>query len=325
MIVHVPAKFRHLAPPDYADGGASARPVGFVDFAPTVLALAGLTPPSHMQGRAFMGAAASPSPRYLFAARGRMDERYDLMRSVRDERYVYVRNYMPHRPAGQYLWYGALMPSWRAWRDRFLAGGTMSAAQASYWRTKPTEELYDLRRDPDQLRNLADAPALGKVRARLRAALTAHAREIRDVGFLPEYLLHRGRVPRELGLDRDAYDLDRVREAASDASDPRVPLAKMRQRLVSEDSAVRYWAAVGYVVRGAAAVGADEAALVSLLDDQEPGPRCAAGEALARWGSAPIRSPCRRRAVVVVGRDHASRVRRGPRAQRPGPGSRPVR
>jgi uncharacterized sulfatase len=59
---------------------------------------------------------------------------------------------------------------------------------------------------------------------------------------------------------------------------------------------VRYWAAVGYVVRGAGAVGADEAALVSLLDDQEPGPRCAAGEALARWGRAPNRT----RAVDVL-------------------------
>ena len=48
--------------------------------------------------------ASKPQP-YIYGFRGRMDERYDMVRSVRNQRYVYIRNYMRHRPYGQYLEY----------------------------------------------------------------------------------------------------------------------------------------------------------------------------------------------------------------------------
>ncbi len=289
LVVHVPARFRHLAAPDYRVGGSTARPIAFVDMAPTVLSLAGLTPPRHMQGRAFMGPHIAPAPRYLFGGRGRIDERYDLLRSVRDERYVYIRNYMPHKPAGQYTWYAALMPSWQAWRTAFTAG-TLSAAHARYFQPKPAEELYDLQSDPDQARNLAAAPALARVRDRLRAALVEHMRSIRDTGFLPEYLLHRGRSPWELAAARTAYDVAAILRVASEASDPAVTADRLSGRLESADAVVRYWAALGLLVRGAPAVHAHEAVLLRLLDDPEPGPRCAAGEALATAGSGPVQA-----------------------------------
>ncbi len=288
LVVHVPARLAHLAPPDYRAGGSSARPVAFVDMAPTVLSLAGLAPPRHMQGRAFMGRHIAPAPRYQFGGRGRVDERYDLLRSVRDERYVYIRNYMPHRPAGQYTWYAALTPSWKAWRAAFAAG-TLAATHARYFEPKAFEELYDLAADPDQARNLAASPALAGVRDRLRAALADHARSMRDTGLLPEYLLHRGRTPWELAADRSAYAFASIFRAASDASDPAVPAERVSARLRDADAVVRYWAALGLRIRGASAVRAHEETLVGMLDDPEPGPRCAAAEALATAGSGPAR------------------------------------
>jgi arylsulfatase A-like enzyme len=289
LIVHVPAKHRDLAPDGYAAGASSDRLIGFVDMAPTVLGLAGVAVPSHVQGQAFMGPAAAPAPQYAFGVRARMDERYDLLRSVRDERFVYIRNYMPHRPAGQYTWYGVLMPSWQAWKQHYDQG-RLAPPQTAFWETKPSEELYDLRADPDEVRNLAAIPEHHGPRDRLRAALEAHALEVRDLGFLPEYMLHRVPVPYDYGHDRGRYDLEAIRASAGQATDAATPLAAVRAALAHADPAVRYWAAVGMIVRGRSAVSITEAELVRLLGDHDPGPRIAAAEALGRYGAPAARA-----------------------------------
>lgn len=288
LIVSVPKKFQHLVPADYAPGAASDRLVGFVDLGPTVLSLIGVQPPAHMQGRALMGRYATPAPAYAFGSRARMDERYDLLRSVRDQRYVYIRNYMPHRPAGQYTWYAALMPSWQAWR-RLYDGGTLRPPQTAFWEAKPVDELYDLQADPDEVRNLAGTPAMAAVRTRLRGALETHAHDVRDLGFLPEYMLHRVPAAYTYGHDQTRYDFDAIRAAANQATDAAVPWAVVRGALTSTDPTVRYWAAVGAAVRGQTAVAAAEPQLTRMLGDDAPGARCAAGEALARYGSAAAR------------------------------------
>lgn len=296
LVVHVPEKFRHLAPDGYADGAVSDRLLGFVDLAPTALSLAGLRPPAHMQGRAFMGPAAAPAAPFVYGSRARMDERYDLQRAVRDQRYVYIRNYMPHRAYGQYLAYSALMPSWLAWKRLYDAGRLVPSLSA-YWEPKPAEELYDLAADADEVTNLVPVAAHRPALERLRAALDAHARDIRDLGFLPEYLLHRVPVPYTFGQDARAYDAEAVRRAASRASDTTaVALEAVRRDLAATDPAVRYWGAVGITARGRPAVGAAEADLARLLRDDAPGPRIAAGEALARYGPPALRS----RALAVL-------------------------
>ncbi len=74
-------------------------------------------------------------------------ERYDCVRSVRDERYVYIRNYMPHEIYGQHIAYMFETPTTRVWRELFDAG-KLNAAQSRFWQEKPAEELYDLERIP---------------------------------------------------------------------------------------------------------------------------------------------------------------------------------
>ena len=94
LIVRFPEKYRHLAPA--APGEAVDRLVSFVDFPATVLSLLGLPVPEYMQGRAFLGAAETAPRQYVYGARDRVDEAFDMARSVRDKQYLYVRNYMPH-------------------------------------------------------------------------------------------------------------------------------------------------------------------------------------------------------------------------------------
>jgi arylsulfatase A-like enzyme len=288
LIVYVPPKYRDLAPRDYAPGGSTNRLVSFVDLAPTILSLAGIDPPAYMQGRAFAGRFEAPPREYVHGFRGRMDERSDMVRTVRDQRYVYVRNYLPHLIYGQHVAYMFETPTTRIWKCLYDEG-RLNPAQSRFWQTKPAEELYDLSSDPDEVDNLAENPALRGVLDRLRAAEREHALSIRDVGFLPEAEMHRrsrGSTPYEVGHDDAKYPLHRVLTAADRASSMRgADLPALRQLLSDEDSAVRYWSAMGVLMRGKSAVDASRGELAHALEDESPSVRIAAAEALGRYGN----------------------------------------
>src|SRR5262249_4852361 len=133
LVIYIPEKFRQLRPEGYEAGGTSDRLVSFVDFGPTVLSLAGIKPPASMQGHAFLGPFASPPQPYVYSFRGRMDEKCDLSRGVTDGRYVYIRNYMPHRPQGQYLSYMFQTPTTQVWKQ-LHDEGKLSPGQDFFWK-----------------------------------------------------------------------------------------------------------------------------------------------------------------------------------------------
>jgi uncharacterized sulfatase len=283
MIVYVPEKLRRLAPREYKPGGTSDRPVAFVDLAPTVLSLAGIEPPGYMQGSAFAGSHAGAARPYNFGFRGRMDERYDMVRSVRDGRYVYIRNYMPHKIYGQHIDYMFQTPTTSVWK-KLYDEGKLQPPKTYFWETKPPEELYDLENDPDEVRNLAKSPAHQEILKRLKSAQQEWTRSIRDVGFLPEGEIHarsKGSTPYEMGHDEARYPMRKIMDTAELASglDPGAA-GELSKRLNDADSAVRYWAVLGFLMRGSAG------GLKKSLSDSSPYVRIAAAEALGRYGGA---------------------------------------
>jgi arylsulfatase A-like enzyme len=289
MIVYFPEKWRHLAPEEYQPGGRSQRMVNFVDLAPTLLSLVGIQPPDWMQGHAFAGPYQAEPPEFLFGERGRMDERYDLVRTVTDGRYVYLRNYFPHVSQAQHVAYQFQTPTTRIWREWFDQGRT-NDAQSIFWRVpKAVEELYDLQHDPDEVHNLADSPQHQEILQRLRRAQREHTLAIRDVTFLPEGELHtrsEGSTPYEIARDEARYPLQRILAAAELASNlDQAALPKLQALLADPDSAVRYWAALGYLMRGRQAVDDSQAVLCQALDDASPYVRAVAAHALAEYGA----------------------------------------
>jgi uncharacterized sulfatase len=288
FLVHVPEKFRNLAPKDYRSGGKTDRLVSFVDLAPTLMSLLGQKPPEWMQGHAFMGAHAAPEQPFVYGFRGRMDERYDMVRSVRDKRYVYIRNYMPHQIYGQHIAYMFETPTTQVWK-RTYDEGKATPAQKRFWEPKPAEELYDLQSDPDEVNNLADSRQHQQIKSRLRKAQQDLARRIRDIGFLPEDEIHtRGAASSayEAGHDPAVYPMERVMQAAEFASSGKPGGTKeLAKRMADSDSAVRFWGAMGLLMRGAAAVKAENAALRKALHDPAGSVKVAAAEALGRHGS----------------------------------------
>lgn len=287
FIMHVPDKWKDLAPDEYESGGKSDRMVGFVDLAPTMLSLVGIEPKEWMQGSAFAGKFEVEGPEFSYGFRGRMDERVDLVRTVMGKRYVYLRQYMPHRIYGQYIDYMFQTPTTQVWHDMYHAG-QLNEAQSHFWEKKPTEELYDLETDPDEVNNLVDSAEHAEVLEKMRAAHVTWEKDIRDIGFLPEAEIHsrsEGTSPYEMGHDPEKYDFDTIFAAAQLASSQDAEdLEKVTDLLSSEDSAVRYWGATGLLIQETAGVDAGHEALVKALDDESGSVAVVAAEALARFG-----------------------------------------
>lgn len=288
LVVFIPEKFKDLRPADYKPGGSSDRLVSFVDFAPTVLSLAGLKPSEWLQGRAFLGKFIAPAPQFLHGFRGRMDERYDLVRSVSDGRFVYIRNYMPHLIYGQHLDYMWQTPTTRVW-EKLHQAGKLTPEQDAFWNRKPSEELYDLQTDRDEVKNLAASPAHAEIKAKLSKAQQEHALAIRDVGFIPEgerFARANGGSPYDLGRDETKYPLARVLETAELASRLQPgTLPALQKAMTDTDSVVRYWGALGVLMRGPAAVTATRAELRAALKDSSPDVRITAAQALGQFGA----------------------------------------
>ena len=292
LVVYIPDKFKDLRPPEYEPGGVSQRLASFVDFAPTLLSLAGVEPPAWMQGHAFLGKYITAPQPFLYGFRGRMDERLDLARSVTDGRYVYVRQYMPHLIYGQHIDYMFQTPTTRVWKQLHDAG-RLTPEQDAFWNRKPPEELYDLESDPDEVQNLAESAEHREIKARLKQALDAWLAEIRDVGFVPEgERLARSREssPYDFGHDDRQYPFARVLAMAELASllEPE-SLPELRRTLADTDardadSAVRYWAALGILMRGQPGVQSAHAELARALADPSPYVQIVAAEALGRYG-----------------------------------------
>lgn len=287
LIVRIPEKFR-------VDGqGTPAsvidRLVSSIDFGPTVLNLAGISVPEVMQGRPFLGEDTAAPRDYVYGARDRMDERYDIIRMVRDHHFKYIRNYEPLKTFYQFMntpEKGATMADLRNGHE---AGTLPPAAEHFFSPTKPVEELYDTRVDPHELENLADDPRYESVLIRMRKAHLQWVKDTRDTGLLAEPIL----VEREkqygsryaiLRETKDTSLSDRVADAAAAASSGEQALPALMKAMKDKDAAVRYWGAVGIGNIGESAKSSSSL-VKQALKDESAVVRIAAARALGRMGN----------------------------------------
>ncbi len=200
LIIRVPEKLREWAAPGaaakLAPGSVNDELVAFLDFAPTMLSLTGVPVPESLHGQAFLGPQRATVPRdYVYGHRDRMDETYDLIRMVRDQRFKYLRNFRHDLSYSQSIWYMDQMPTMRDWRELHAAGNLTAGPALHFRATKPVEELFDTEADPYELHNLADDPRYADDLTRLRAALRDWMLRTGDVGLIPEPLLDERQRP----------------------------------------------------------------------------------------------------------------------------------
>ena len=285
LIVRIPEKFRTSG--QGKPGTVDEQLISSLDFGNTALNLAGLPAPPLTQGRAFLGENLSPQRDYIFGARDRMDERYDIIRSVRDKRYRYIRNYEPLKPYFQYMntpEKGATMKELR----RVAKTGKMPPAMKLFMADrKPVEEFYDLQNDPHEINNLATDPKYKEQLEKLRKVHKQWIKETRDLGLIPEPEM----VLREkqagsrydiLGKTDDKTLPERLGRMAALASEGTQALPELLKGLQDKDAAVRYWAAIGIGNIGRLSDEATRACLNILEKETSTVVRIAAGRALLR-------------------------------------------
>ena len=288
LILRFPENLRPLA--TQGPGQVEERLVSSIDFGATMLQVAGLEAPEWMQGVSFLRKEGARS--HIFGARDRMDERYDVIRMVRDERFRYIRNFEPLKPYYQYIntaEQGATMQEIR----KAEKGGTLSLEMKLFSaKRKPVEELYDVEADPHEVKNLAADPAFQKVLGELRSALTKWQLEIGDLGLVPE-----SEILRREKTAGSAYDIlhgatdqsgliQSLTAVATAASAGAEAMPKLLDALGHKDAAVRYWGATGLGNFAAEAKKTPGVmgALDVLLEDKSPAVVVAAARALCRMG-----------------------------------------
>ncbi|NIP22550.1 MAG: sulfatase-like hydrolase/transferase [Phycisphaerae bacterium] len=282
LIIRFPARFQNLAP--LKAGRRIDRLVSFVDFAPTVLSLAGLPKPNYMQGRAFLGVWAGQPREYIFGASSRVDEVYEMSRSVRDKRYKYIRNYMPHLPYIQPSEYPDRADIMKELR-RVVKEDALNDTQKLLWQpAKLLEELYDTLTDPHEINNLADSAQHQHILERMRKEHRKWMAATFDIGLLPEGQMHiqaEGSTPYEIAQDPRKFPQQRILETAQLVKQGPEVLPKLIKLLEDNDAGVRYWAAVAIGALGDEAGSAKEA-LTKALTDEDPVVRFTAASALCK-------------------------------------------
>lgn len=172
---------KHLKP-----GSVNNELISSIDFGPTVLSLAGVKIPVHMQGQAFLGDQKKEPRKYVFATRDRVDESYDMIRSVRNKDYLYIRNFYPNEPFHIWVPYLNRMPIMQEVM-RLDAENKLNVFQKQWMADKrPVEELYDVNADPYQLTNLADDPKYKEVLEEMRKQQKQWTMETGDMGYMNE-------------------------------------------------------------------------------------------------------------------------------------------
>ena len=156
--------------PGESGGSTHDDLVSLVDVPAATLSLAGVDPPAYMHGRPFLGPDADRRE-YAVSIRDRYDEAYDMVRSIRDDRFRYVRHYYPERPYVLHVPYRNAHPAMRELLRLDAERGLDDVQRRWLADSRPAEELYDLESDPHEVENVAADPEYADVLERLRDAL----------------------------------------------------------------------------------------------------------------------------------------------------------
>ncbi len=199
MIIKWPRNF--ASPPNFTAGTVNEQIVSLLDLTATTLSLAGVARPATMQSRIFLGADADPPRQYAFAARDRIDETVQRIRSVHDQRYHYIRTMSAGPTFASLNRYKEkcflIMPLMR----QLHAEGKLTGPPAALMELRgPCEELFDTQADPYEIKNLiiSTRPEHREALLRLRAALDTWMSETGDRGNKSEAPAIRAQLEREM-------------------------------------------------------------------------------------------------------------------------------
>ncbi|MBB14753.1 hypothetical protein CMK22_05740 [Candidatus Poribacteria bacterium] len=330
LIMRFPEKYRHLASAE--PGVIVDELVMHMDLCATTLQLADIPVAEHIQSRNLCGPSRDETREFVCSARDRLDNNPEMIRTIRTEKYRYIRNFLPHQPYASFypdggffaavpeegtperdFWETSCLPDEQKIHDPdgiFLMLGPPVMIQQNglpehyrqfqIWQNhKPTEELYDIEKDPEEVYNLADDPAFIDIVEELRQKLFGWMIETRDLGLIDEPEIA-ARAEQYNGINHDVGvhcdNLERILETADLARMGKEAKTELSKRLGDNDSAVRFWAVTGLCSLGVERTMIEQ--LSFLLDDPAISVSLAAGDYLVRAGEGALALPAFARALV---------------------------
>ncbi len=263
LIVRFPKQYQHLAPAN--PGSAIDGLVTLMDLGPSTLALAGLETPDWMHGRPLLcktGEGEIKYHNYIIGMRDRLDSRYEMVRTVRDQRFRYQRNFYPHLPFKPHEDFEFNAPVLRKWVELARQGKLTGPQAMLNQRFKPIEELYDSENDPHMINNIIDDPQYADVVKRMRKQLRDWMLETRDLGILEETetLLRAASHDSHWDLGQSMHNYERILDTADLQIQGKAATGELLRRTKDPDSAVRFWAVLGLV-----AMQSDDTSVIAAL------------------------------------------------------------
>ena len=282
LIIEFPEKYKHYSP---AKAGAfSDELVNFIDFPPTVLSLTGIDPPKHMQGNPFLGQYKKDSNDYVVSIRDRRDEVLMFSRSIRTDKYHYIRNFLPHRPRMQRNFYSEITPIRQELRRLDNLGLLQSNEDWLMEDSVPVDELYDTETDPHELNNLAQEAEHLEIMELLKRNLFSWMVETKDLGLVPEYeMIEKSKDGAPYDTFSGNFDPKPILDLVDKIGRGKQHIGSFNFALQSSNPVYRYWGATGLAALGQNAVESKEL-LQSTLKDPVPYVRFAASEAICNIG-----------------------------------------
>ncbi|WP_339713012.1 sulfatase-like hydrolase/transferase [uncultured Kriegella sp.] len=250
LLVSVPLKWRKKY--GFKPGTVEDRIVSFVDFAPTLLELAGMNLDYEFDGISFLPEKNRVSKKFAFGASDRVDEAYEVARSIRTSKFRYIRNFMPHLPLLQPNFYTDQSAIMKALSevDRDSLNSVQKAMFAPH---RLTEELYYSIEDPNETQNLVNDPKYADTLNRMRGLLRDKIIETYDTGFMPEpemIRLSKQNTPYELARDKEIYPIDEIMSICDLMLWNKDPIQEIIRYLKHDNGFVRYWALMTIQARG---------------------------------------------------------------------------
>lgn len=288
LVVRVPGKWAHLFPA--CAGSRIEGFVNFIDFGPTILALAGLELPDSMDGRPFLGADVAlnvlNSRDEAFAYADRFDEKYDMVRSLRKGNMKYVRSFQPFYPDMTYNEYRFKNLLYEEW-GHLYRGGKLGIPSKQFFLPRTPEALYNLNTDPHELNNLAADSAYSSILQELRESMRQKLIGMPDLSFYPEsFLMKEALVDVENFAEERADEVERFLAIADFSLYPFEEVQSLLSKaLYSSNPWERYWALISCSVFGnKAEIFAGEIRRLA-IEDPENLVRMRAAEFLGLTGS----------------------------------------
>jgi N-sulfoglucosamine sulfohydrolase len=162
--------------------GRNSNLVSLVDLAPTLLELAGIKPPKHLEGQSLL---KNKYRKFIYAHGDRFDEYTDRVRALRDHNFLYIDNQVPNMTGYKDVAYRKSIYG----MNEIIAlakAKKLTPAQQKWFEVKTKEELYDVIKDPYQINNLANDKAYEKVKTIMRKLLHKTLAKQGDKGSMAE-------------------------------------------------------------------------------------------------------------------------------------------